>query len=143
MESFTSIYNQEALQFYSLILGEISWKKSLQGTEVIITRVNPNSKHIKVYGSSYNTDLLGDNDKIISKAIILLNQNKMVDLWNRNATSVVVYDNVESLQRGDYFYYISNNIKYSFKVTDSKTFGDANAVLFSYEVIGSRETKTI
>ena len=91
----------KANKLYSIGMKNIKLQLSLLGTNFVVLRPKDNSKWKNVFGGSYSSDSTLENDYDQFTVRLIINQNELTDVWNRNRDTVEVFTNDGSLQVGD------------------------------------------
>lgn len=141
-EGFVSKYLDKANAFERVMLKQIDFFKKLQGTKVIVSRYTDDNKYKSVYGSLFNSDLLGEEGKKSFEYVVLINMHDMKKLYQRTIDSIEFYDNKDIIKQGDLLTYSRGGNQYQFKVTSVDTWSDDSLVLNRYTLTGLRESTT-
>ena len=127
-------------KFYKATLKTIKAQLAMLGTKFIVLRPKENSKWKNVFGGSYSSDSTLENDYDEFTTILIINQNDMKDVWNRNRDSVEAITNDGSLEVGDELQYTRDKRTYRFKITLKQGYSETGDTLFSYTLMSIIET---
>jgi len=133
-ESFISKTITRSNSFYQLLLTRFSFYKRTLGSIVKVERVNIDSDAAEAYGSMYTSGMLSDSDIKNFPVTLVFNMNDMYSVWEGKTDSLIVYDNCESLQRGDTIKFTSGPIEYKFKVVEVKSYSAKKNLLWEFEM---------
>nr|DAS54587.1 MAG TPA: hypothetical protein [Bacteriophage sp.] len=127
-------------KFYKATLKTIKAQLAMLGTKFIVLRPKENSKWKNVFGGSYSSDSTLENDYDEFTTTLIINQNDMKDVWNRNRDSVEAITNDGSLEVGDELQYTRDKRTYRFKITLKQGYSETGDTLFSYTLMSIIET---
>lgn len=127
-------------KFYKATLKTIKAQLAMLGTKFIVLRPKENSKWKNVFGGSYSSDSTLENDYDEFTTTLIINQNDMKDVWNRNRDSVEAITNDRSLEVGDELQYTRDKRTYRFKITLKQGYSETGDTLFSYTLMSIIET---
>lgn len=127
-------------KFYKATLKTIKTQLAMLGTKFIVLRPKENSKWKNVFGGSYSSDSTLENDYDEFTTTLIINQNDMKDVWNRNRDSVEAITNDGSLEVGDELQYTRDKRTYRFKITLKQGYSETGDTLFSYTLMSIIET---
>lgn len=127
-------------KFYKATLKTIKAQLAMLGTKFIVLRPKENSKWKNVFGGSYSSDSTLENDYEEFTTTLIINQNDMKDVWNRNRDSVEAITNDGSLEVGDELQYTRDKRTYRFKITLKQGYSETGDTLFSYTLMSIIET---
>lgn len=127
-------------KFYKATLKTIKAQLAMLGTKFIVLRPKENSKWKNVFGGSYSSDSTLENDYDEFTTTLIINQNDMKDVWNRNRDSVEAITNDGSLEVGDELQYTRDKRTYRFKITLKQSYSETGDTLFSYTLMSIIET---
>lgn len=139
-EDMASRQLDKANKVYSIAMKNIKILMKLMGTEFVVLRPKENSKWKEVFGGSYSSDSTLENDYEQFTSRLIINQNDMKDVWNRNRDNLESFTNDGSLQVGDELQYTRNKITYRFKISQKLGFSEAADVLYVYTLTTIIET---
>ena len=115
-ENMASRSVERSNKFYKATLKTIKAQLAMLGTKFIVLRPKENSKWKNVFGGSYSSDSTLENDYDEFTTTLIINQNDMKDVWNRNRDSVEAITNDGSLEVGDELQYTRDKRTYRFKI---------------------------
>ena len=127
-------------KFYKATLKTVKAQLAMLGTKFIVLRPKENSKWKNVFGGSYSSDSTLENDYDEFTTTLIINQNDMKDVWNRNRDSVEAITNDGSLEVGDELQYTRDKRTYRFKITLKQGYSETGDTLFSYTLMSIIET---
>lgn len=127
-------------KFYKATLKTIKAQLAMLGTKFIVLRPKENSKWKNVFGGSYSSDSTLENDYDEFTTTLIINQNDMKDVWNRNRDSVEAITNDGFLEVGDELQYTRDKRTYRFKITLKQGYSETGDTLFSYTLMSIIET---
>ena len=130
----------KANKLYSIGMKNIKLQLSLLGTNFIVLRPKDNSKWKNVFGGSYSSDSTLENDYDQFTVRLIINQNELTDVWNRNRDTVEVFTNDGSLQVGDELQYTRQKRTYRFKVSMKQGYSEVADVFYVYTLSSIIET---
>lgn len=140
MENMASRNLDKANKLYSIGMKNIKVQLTLLGTDFVVLRPKNNSKWKNVFGGSYSSDSTLENDYIQTTAKLIVNQNEMRDVWNRNRDTLEVYTNDGSLEVGDELQYTREKRTYRFKISLKMAFSEVADVFYVYTLTSIIET---
>lgn len=130
----------KANKLYSIGMKNIKLQLKLLGTNFVVLRPKDNSKWKNVFGGSYSSDSTLENDYDQFTVRLIINQNELTDVWNRNRDTVEVFTNDGNLQVGDELQYTRQNITYRFKVSMKQGYSEVADVFYVYTLSSIIET---
>lgn len=136
----TSRNLDKANQLYSIGMKNLNFQLKLIGTDFVVLRPKENSKWKNVFGGSYSSDSTLENDYDQFTTRIIINQNELTDVWNRNRDLVEVYTNDGSLEVGDELQYTRAGRTYRFKITMKQGYSEVIDVFYVYTLSSIIET---
>lgn len=136
----TSRNLDKANQLYSIGMKNLKFQLKLIGTDFVVLRPKDNSKWKNVFGGSYSSDSTLENDYDQFTTRIIINQNELTDVWNRNRDLVEVYTNDGSLEVGDELQYTRAGRTYRFKITMKQGYSEVIDVFYVYTLSSIIET---
>ena len=139
-ENMASRSVERSNKFYEATLKTIKAQLAMLGTKFIVLRPKENSKWKNVFGGSYSSDSTLENDYDEFTTTLIINQNDMKDVWNRNRDSVEAITNDGSLEVGDELQYTRDKRTYRFKITLKQGYSETGDTLFSYTLMSIIET---
>jgi len=139
-ESFISEYQGAVDLFYSIGLEALQWRLDIEGIEVSVSRVSSTSKYSRVYGASYSSNQLNDNEVTTSTLTLLININQINDRWALSQEETVIHY-MEVLQRGDIVDFTRGNTAFKYKVSEVKTFTDKPQIYYEFVLTPVKEKK--
>lgn len=139
-ENMASRSVERSNKFYKATLKTIKAQLAMLGTKFIVLRPKENSKWKNVFGGSYSSDSTLENDYDEFTTTLIINQNDMKDVWNRNRDSVEAITNDRSLEVGDELQYTRDKRTYRFKITLKQGYSETGDTLFSYTLMSIIET---
>lgn len=139
-ENMASMQLEKANKLYSIAMKNISLLMKLMGTDFVVLRPKENSKWREVFGGSYSSDSTLENDYDQFTTRLIINQNDLKDVWNRNRDTLESYTNDGSLEVGDELQYTRNKITYRFKISQKLGFSEAADVFYVYTLSSIIET---
>lgn len=140
-ESFVSRHLNHTAKFYSRAFKLFQfYKKAGMATVFLVTRVKENSKYQDVYGSTYGSSLLNDPDTEHKTVSLIVNLQKLLDIYNLQSESIQVYDVEELLERGDLVNYKRGDKTFGFKVSEVKSFTEQPQILYQFTLVPTKET---
>ena len=140
VENMASRSVERSNKFYQATLKTIKAQLAMLGTKFIVLRPKENSKWKNVFGGSYSSDSTLENDYDEFTTTLIINQNEMKDVWNRNRDSVEAITNDGSLEVGDELQYTRDKRTYRFKITLKQGYSETGDTLFSYTLMSIIET---
>lgn len=139
-EDMASRLLERANKFYSVAMKNIKLLMNLMGTDFIVLRPKDNSKWKNVFGGSYSSDNTLENDYDQFTTRLIINQNDMRDVWNRNRDTLESFTTDGSLQVGDELQYTRNKITYRFKISQKLGYSETADVFYVYTLTSIIET---
>lgn len=130
----------KANKLYAIGMKNIKFQLALLGTRFIVLRPKNNSKWKNVFGGTYSSDSTLENDYEQFTTELIINQNDLVDVWNRNRDTLEVYTNDGTLQVGDELQYTREKRTYRFKISQKLGFSEVADVFFVYTLTSIIET---
>ena len=130
----------KANELYSIGMKNIKLQLKLLGTNFIVLRPKDNSKWKNVFGGSYSSDSTLENDYDQFTVRLIINQNELRDVWNRNRDTVEVYTNDGNIEVGDELQYTRQNRTYRFKVSLKQGYSEVADVFYVYTLSSIIET---
>ena len=130
----------KANKLYSIGMKNIKLQLKLLGTNFVVLRPKDNSKWKNVFGGSYSSDSTLENDYDQFTVRLIINQNEMTDVWNRNRDTLEVYTNEGSLEVGDELQYTRAKRTYRFKVSMKQGYSEVADVFYVYTLSSIIET---
>lgn len=127
-------------KFYQAALKNIKAQLALIGTHFVVLRPKENSKWKNVFGGTYSSDSTLENDYDQFTTVLLVNNNDMRDVWNRNRESIEAITNDGSLEVGDELQYTRDKRTFRFKISLKQGYSETGGVLFSYTLMSIIET---
>lgn len=140
MTDMASRMLDKANKLYSIGMKSIKLQLKLLGTNFVVLRPKDNSKWKNVFGGSYSSDSTLENDYDQFTVRLIINQNEMTDVWNRNRDTVEVYTNDGSLEVGDELQYTRAGRTYRFKVSLKQGYSEVANVFYVYTLSSIIET---
>ena len=140
MTDMASKMLDKANKLYSIGMKSIKLQLKLLGTNFVVLRPKDNSKWKNVFGGSYSSDSTLENDYDQFTVRLIINQNEMTDVWNRNRDTVEVYTNDGSLEVGDELQYTRAGRTYRFKVSLKQGYSEVADVFYVYTLSSIIET---
>lgn len=140
-DSFISRHLNNSAKFYSRSFKLFNfYKKAGMATVFLVSRVKENSKYQEVYGSTYGSTLLNDPETETKTISLIVNLQKLLDIWNIQSDSLEVYDVEELVERGDILTYKRGSNTFSFKVSEVKSFTEQPQILYMFTLVPIKET---
>lgn len=139
-EDMASKQLDKANKLYSIAMKNISLYMNLLGTNFVVLRPKDNSKWKHVFGGSYSSDSTLENDYEQFTTRLIINQNDMRDVWNRNRDTLESFTNDGSLEVGDELQYTRNKITYRFKISQKLGYSEVANTLYVYTLSSIIET---
>lgn len=139
-ESMVSKYLDKANKFLGIGLKQIKFQLKFSGTEFIVLRPKKESKWTNVFGGSYSSDTIIENDYDQGSVKLIINLNDMRDVWARNRDTTEAYTDNGTLEVGDELQYTRNKITYRFKIIQKVAYSEASEGLFMYVLSSIIET---
>lgn len=139
-ESMASKSLEKANKLYKIGMKNIKVQMALIGTDFVVLRPKDNSKWKNVFGGSYSSDSTLENDYEQFSTRLIINQNELRDVWNRNRDTLESYSPDGSLNVGDELQYTRNKRTYRFKVILKQGYSEDADVLYVYTLSSIIET---
>lgn len=139
---FVATLLDKANEFTRIAYKQIAFNKKVMGTKVQVSRTTEDNKYKSVYGTLYNSSLVGTAGKSSFEYVVLINMNDMKKLYQRNIEQLEFYDNEQVLQMGDVITYSRNSREFKFKIINIETWSDDENVIYKYTISGLSETNT-
>ena len=130
----------KANKLYSIAMKNIKLQLNLLGTNFVVQRPKDNSKWKNVFGGSYSSDSTLENDYEQFSVRLIINQNELTDVWNRNRDTVEVITNDGSLEVGNELQYTRQKRTYRFKVSMKQGYSEVADVFYVYTLSSIIET---
>lgn len=140
MTDMASRMLDKANKLYSIGMKSIKLQLKLLGTNFVVLRPKDNSKWKNVFGGSYSSDSTLENDYDQFTVRLIINQNELTDVWNRNRDTVEVYTNDSSLEVGDEIQYTRAGRTFRFKVSLKQGYSEVADVFYVYTLSSIIET---
>lgn len=130
----------KANRLYEIGMKNIKLQLTLLGTEFVVLRPKENSKWKNVFGGTYssNPTLENDYDQFTTK--LILNQNDLRDVWNRNRDTLEVYTDDGNLAVGDELQYTRGKYTFRFKISMKMGYSEVAEVFYVYTLSSMIET---
>lgn len=140
MADMVSSTLDKANKLYEIGMKNIKLQLKILGVEFVVMRPKSNSKWKNVFGGTYssNPTLESDYDQFTTKLII--NQNDLKDVWNRNRDTLEVYSDDGSLEIGDELQYTRKNYTFRFKISAKMGYSEVAEVFYVYTLSSMIET---
>lgn len=139
-ESMVSKSLEKASKLYAIGMKNIKVQMALIGTDFVVLRPKDNSKWKNVFGGTYSSDSTLENDYEQFTTRLIINQNEMKDVWNRNRDVLESYSPDGNIDVGDELQYTRNKRTYRFKVIQKQGYSEAADVLYVYTLSSIIET---
>lgn len=139
-EDMASKNLDKANTLYKIGAQAIKLQLKLQGTDFVVLRPKDNSKWKNVFGGSYSSNSTLENDYDQFTTRLIINQNDMKDVWNRNRDMITSITPDGSLKVGDELQYTRNKRTYRFKIVQKQAYSEVADVLFQYTLSSIIET---
>lgn len=139
-ENMASKNLDRANKLYSIGMKAIKLQMSMLGTDFVVLRPKDNSKWKNVFGGSYSSDSTLENDYEQFTTRLIINQNDMRDVWNRNRDTIESYSPDGSLKVGDELQYTRNKRTYRFKISMKQGFSEVSDIIYIYTLSSIIET---
>ena len=136
----TSRTLDKANQFYAAAMKNIKFLLLTAGTDFVVLRPKNNSKWKQVFGGAYSSDSTLEQDYEQFTIKLIINQNDLKDVWNRNRDNLESYSNDGSLEVGDELQYTRNKRTFRFKVFQKMAYSEAADVFYVYNLSTMVET---
>jgi hypothetical protein len=139
---FVNQHLDNAKKFYSTGLKQFKFYKKLLGTKVVVSRGN-NSDWNYAFGSVFTDTSVNNENCIKFDYTVLINLNDMKDIYLKMVDPIDIYDNEDTLKKGDLLTFARGNQVYNFRVTKHETFSEAGNIINKYILGGIIETNDI
>lgn len=139
-ENLVSKYLDLANKFYSIGMRNLKLYKKILGTNFIVSRPKSQSKYKQVFGGSYSSNDILENDYTTFNVRLILNMNDMKDVWSRNRDSLEVYNDEDLLEVGDEVQYTREGRTYRFKVSQKSSYSEVSSSIYVYVLSSIIET---
>ena len=139
-ENMASKNLDRANKLYSIGMKAIKLQMSMLGTDFVVLRPKDNSKWKNVFGGSYSSDSTLENDYEQFTTRLIINQNDMRDVWNRNRDTIESYSPDGSLKVGDELQYTRNKRTFRFKISMKQGFSEVSDIIYIYTLSSIIET---
>ena len=139
-ENMASKYLDKANKFAEIGMRQIKLPLKVSGTDVVVLRPKQESKWTNVFGGSYSSDNIVENDFDTGTTRLIINLNEMRDVWARNRDTTEAYTDDGSLKVGDELQYTRNKITYRFKIIQKSAYSEAEAGVYMYVLSSIIET---
>ena len=139
-ESMAAKSLDKANKLYKIGMKNIKIQMALIGTDFVVLRPKDNSKWKNVFGGSYSSDSTLENDYDQFTTRLIINQNELRDVWNRNRDTLETYSPDGNLNVGDELQYTRNKRTYRFKVILKQGYSEDVDVLYVYTLSSIIET---
>lgn len=139
----TSRLLSKANALYSIGMKNINFQLKLLGTDFVVLRPKDNSKWKNVFGGSYSSDSTLENDYDQFTTRLLINQNELTDVWNRNRDMVEVFTNDGNLEVGDELQYVRGGLTFRFKIVQKQGYSEVANVFYVYTLSSIIETMDV
>lgn len=140
-ESLMSKYIDSTNKLYSIGMKNIMLSKKLLGTDLLVNRPKAQSKYKQVFGGSYSSDNVLENDYDQFTVRLIINLNEMKDVWSRNTGAIEVFNDEDVLEVGDEVQYTRDGMTYRFKVNGKYAYSESAVGVYQYSLISMIETK--
>lgn len=139
-ENMASRIQDKAQKLYQIGLKNIKLQLKLNGTKFVVLRPRDNSKWKNVFGGSYSSSDIMENDYEEFTTTMIINKQEMLDVWNRNRDVLESWTNDGSLEVGDELQYTRNDRTYRFKISTKMGLSETANTIFQYTLMGIIET---
>lgn len=139
-EDMASRNLDKANKIYSIGMKNMKLQLKLAGIDFVVLRPKDNSKWKNVFGGSYSSDSTLENDYEQFSTRLIINQNEMRDVWNRNRDVIESITPDGNLMVGDELQYTRDKRTYRFKITMKQAYSEVADVLYSYTLSSIIET---
>lgn len=139
-ENLASRYLDVANKFYSIGMKNLKLYKKILGTNMIVSRPKSQSKYKQVFGGSYSSNEVLENDYTQFTVRLIINMNDMRDVWSRNRDSIEVYNDEDLLEVGDELQYTREDRTYRFKVSQKSSYSEVSTSIYVYILTSIIET---
>lgn len=130
----------KANRFYEVGMRNIKLSLTLLGIEFVVLRPKANSKWKNVFGGTYSSNPTLENDYEQFTTKLIINQNELRDVWNRNRDTVEVYSDDGSLEVGDELQYTRGKYTFRFKISMKMGYSEVAEVFYVYTLSSMIET---
>lgn len=130
----------KANRFYEVGMRNIKLLLTLLGIEFVVLRPKANSKWKNVFGGTYSSNSTLENDYEQFTTKLIINQNELRDVWNRNRDTVEVYSDDGSLEVGDELQYTRGKYTFRFKISMKMGYSEVAEVFYVYTLSSMIET---
>ena len=130
----------KANRFYEVGMRNIKLLLTLLGIEFVVLRPKANSKWKNVFGGTYSSNPTLENDYEQFTTKLIINQNELRDVWNRNRDTVEVYSDDGSLEVGDELQYTRGKYTFRFKISMKMGYSEVAEVFYVYTLSSMIET---
>ena len=139
-ENMASKYLDKANKFAEIGMRQIKIHLKISGTDFVVLRPKQESKWTNVFGGSYSSDNIVENDFDTGTTRLIINLGEMRDVWARNRDTIESYTPDGSLEVGDELQYTRNKRTYRFKIIMKQAYSETADVLFVYTLSSIIET---
>jgi hypothetical protein len=139
-ENLMSKYLDTVNKFYSIGMKNIKIYKKVLGTNFVVNRPKMQSKYRQVFGGSYSSDDILENDYTQFNVRLIINMNDMRDVWSRNRDTLEVYNDSDELEVGDELQYTREGRTYRFKVAQKSAYSEVSTSIYVYVLSSIIET---
>jgi len=139
-ENMASKLLDKAQKFYKIGLKNINLQLKLNGTQFVVLRPKDNSKWKNVFGGSYSSSSILENDYEQLSCTLVINMSDMRDVWNRNRDTLDAWSNDGTLQLGDELQFTKEGRTYRFKISQKMGLTETADSLFYYALMSIIET---
>ena len=130
----------KANRFYEVGMRNIKLLLTLLGIEFVVLRPKANSKWKNVFGGTYSSNPTLENDYEQFTTKLIIHQNELRDVWNRNRDTVEVYSDDGSLEVGDELQYTRGKYTFRFKISMKMGYSEVAEVFYVYTLSSMIET---
>ena len=135
-----SKYLDKANKFAEIGMRQIKIHLKISGTDFVVLRPKQESKWTNVFGGSYSSDNIVENDFDTGTTRLIINLGEMRDVWARNRDTTEAYTDDGTLKVGDELQYTRNGITYRFKIIQKNAYSEAAAGVYMYVLSSIIET---
>lgn len=139
-ENMASRMREKAQKLYQIGLKSIKIQLTLNGTKFIVLRPKDNSKWKDVFGGTYSSNSVAENDYDELETTLIVNTGEMRDVWNRNRDTLEAWTNDGTLEVGDELQYTQDGRTYRFKISLKQGFSETANSLYLYTLMSMIET---
>lgn len=139
-EDMASKILDRANTLYKIGAKNVNFYMKTLGTDFVVLRPKDNSKWKNVFGGSYSSNSTLENDYDQFTTRLIINQNDMKDVWNRNRDMVESLSPDGSLNVGDELQYTRNKRTFRFKIVQKQAYSEVADVLYQYVLSSIVET---